>query len=57
MKQHNLTPNQKLLLQSLKEGSVSFELIKKRFHPRTIQSLCKRNLIQLNIKPTVSLKS
>ena len=52
----NLTKNQKMLLKTLKAGTSTLTDIRNHFHIKTIGSLVKRNLIQIDIKPIVKIK-
>ena len=56
MQTKNLTKNQKMLLKTLKSGTSTLTDIRNNFHIRTVSSLVKRNLIQIDIKPVVKIK-
>ena len=56
MQTKNLTKNQKMLLKTLKSGTSTLTDIRNHFHIRTVSSLVKRNLIQIDIKPVVKIK-
>ena len=56
MQTKNLTKAQKMLIKTLKSGTSTLDDIRSHFHIRTISSLVKRDIIQINIKPVVKIK-
>ena len=56
MQTKNLTKAQKMLLKTLKSGTSTLTDIRNHFHIKTVSSLVKRNLIQIDIKPVVKIK-
>lgn len=56
MQTKNLTKAQKMLIKTLKSGTSTLADIRSHFHIRTISSLVKRNLIQIDVKPIVKIK-
>ena len=56
MQTKNLTKSQKMLLKTLKSGTSTLTDIRNHFHIKTVSSLVKRNLIQIDIKPVVKIK-
>ena len=56
MQTKNLTKAQKMLIKTLKSGTSTLDDIHSHFHIRTISSLVKRDIIQINVKPVVKIK-
>lgn len=56
MQTKNLTKAQKMLIKTLKSGTSTLDDIRSHFHIRTISSLVKRDIIQINVKPVVKIK-
>ena len=56
MQTNNLTKAQKMLIKTLKSGTSTLDDIRSHFHVRTVSSLVKRDIIQINIKPVVKIK-
>ena len=52
----NLTKAQKMLIKTLKSGTSTLDDIRSHFHVRTVSSLVKRDIIQINVKPVVKIK-
>jgi hypothetical protein len=56
MQTKNLTKAQKMLIKTLKSGTSTSDDIRSHFHVRTVSSLVKRDIIQINVKPIVKIK-
>ena len=56
MQTKNLTKAQKMLIKTLKSGASTLTDLRSHFHIRTISSLVKRDIIQINVKPIVRIK-
>ena len=56
MQTKNLTKAQKMLIKTLKSGTSTLDDIRSHFHVRTVSSLVKRDIIQINVKPIVKIK-
>ena len=52
----NLTKMQRSLLKELNEGSLTLETLKMKYSMRTISTLVQRQMLEINLQPSVGLK-